>query len=155
MIQRIQSVYLFLATVAAVLVFVFPLAVFTGLDFSGVLKVSGLNLLQNSPNLVSVNTIPLMILLAVVALLSIVAIFYFKNRSIQLKIVKANIIASVIFVALIFLYCDRISGKITETKPVTYQAGAYIALVIVVLLILATRRISHDEKKVRAADRIR
>ena len=156
MIQRIQTLYLFLASVAAVLIFFFPLAEFSAPGFACVLKVTGIKYLADSNHPISVNIILLFILLTGISVLSLISVFLFKNRMQQLKIVKIDMILSIIFVILIFIYSEKlIASNIPDINPVSYQAGSYLSLVVVVLLILAARRILHDDKKVRAADRIR
>lgn len=156
MIQRIQTLYLFLAFVATVLIFIFPLAEFSAPGFACILKVTGLTYLADSAHPISVNTILLLLLLICTSLLSLISVFLFKNRILQLRFVKIDMIASVIFVILIFIYSEKLIGSnVPDIKPVFYQAGSYLSLVVVVLLILASRRIIHDDKKIKAADRIR
>jgi len=156
MIQRIQSLYLFLAFVAVVLIFIFPLAEFSGTGVHCVLKVTGLKYFPESVQPVFVNIVPLLILLPGISLLLLISIFLFKNRVMQLKLVKVDMILSVVFIILIFGFSEYLIGKnIPGIEPVLYRAGSYLSLVNVVLLILASRRIIHDDKKIKAADRIR
>lgn len=156
MIQRLQSIYLFLAFAAAVAVFFFPLAVFTAPDFQCVLKVTGLKYISGDQQPLSVNTVLLMVLLGGTAVMAAVSVFLYKNRMTQLKLVKITMIVAIVFIVLIFVFSEKlIAGKIPGMDPVAYREGSYISLVMVVLLILASRRINSDEKKIRAADRIR
>lgn len=156
MIQRLQSIYLFLAFASAVVVFFFPLAGFSSPDFQCVLKVTGLKYVLGDQQPLSVNTVLLMILLGGTAVMAVVSIFLYKNRTKQLKLVKITLIIAILFIVLIFVFSEKlIAGKIPGMAPVAYKEGSYISLVMVVLLILASRRINSDEKKVRSADRIR
>jgi len=91
-----------------------------------------------------------------VAVLSVVCIFLYKNRVLQMKIVRLTILLNIVIIGLIFL----VYAKIIETNLLTSpdyldEAGIYFTLISLVFLILANRSIMKDEKLVRSADRLR
>lgn len=103
MLQRIQSVYLFLAFVAGVLLFVFPLAVFdTGLAYYKFYIYSLKDMVPDSPALFqSWFAWPLTILTAAICILTLEYLLY-KNRIKQMLHVKIGIILTMLQIALIF-----------------------------------------------------
>jgi hypothetical protein len=139
MIQRVQSLWLLLASVAA----------FATLKLS---FYSGNKLDANSAKvfspLIATTSIILMVLTVIVAAISFVLIFLYKDRKRQLLITVA---ATVISLINIFLYFN-------ETKK--YAEGSLdltslISFVIPVFLIFAIRGIWKDEKLVKSVDRLR
>lgn len=153
MIQRIQSVYLLLAGIAMAVMFFLPLGSFFGDDCYFVFGLRGLSELVCLKE-VNVNTIPLFITAAAAGLLSIVSIFLFHDRLLQVKLIRFNILINLaVVIFMYFGYIDPIVKKTATT--VEYGSGVYFPLISLVLLFLAMRAVLNDEKKVRAADRLR
>ncbi len=144
MIQRIQSIYLFLSlVVSGGLVFVFDLwriedgtPVFAGSLFK------------------STDTIHLFIGIAffLVALLAFVSIFLFKNRKLQITLNRINIVINFVLLSLLVYVLLNISG---ETAVSEKGIGSFLPLVSIVLLVLANRAIQKDEDLVKSVERIR
>ena len=155
MIQRIQTVFLFIALAIGISIFFLPLGVFNSNDFHFSMKVTGITFLENSAQNIQVNSIPLIITLILNVLLSGITIFLFKKRQLQLRFVKINIIINTLFVLLVFLFSDKITLQIASPEPAVYGIGAYFSLLIIIFQILAAHRINKDEKLVRSADRLR
>lgn len=158
MIQRIQTIYLFVAFTALVAIYFFPLADFTS-EF-----VYYKMYLTNVKNFGSENTIdfnerivlPVAIFNGMLALTAAISIFLYKNRRYQLKIVKLGILMNVILVALIFfVFVPLVSRSLNATADYSQYIGIYFTLISLLMLILANRNIVKDEKLVRAADRLR
>jgi hypothetical protein len=148
MIQRIQSLFLFFVFGIGISGIFLPLA-----DFSdSKIILSCMGLISNNPKAV-VSTIPLLIEVIVITLLSIGTIFLFKNRPLQIKLVRFNILLNVVYIVTIFWSVDTIE-KQTTFQP-NYLVGAIIPIVAMVLLFLANRAINKDEKLVKSADRLR
>lgn len=183
MIQRVQSILLALAAVAMVLAFRFPIATYVAEPGVQNYTVnSSLNLIPKAspamndqilagsgtvemdPSLSNVHTWPLMVLALAVAVISLAAIFMYKNRVLQLRVVAFAFLLNVLYEGLIFLlYVDRF-GKGAEAfanslqcgaTHTVYATGTWIPVASIVLLFLAQRAIRRDETKVRAADRLR
>lgn len=130
MIQRIQSIYLFLAAAAAVVFLFVPSA-----ETEGV-------------HLIAQNNIPLLALAAIGALISFVVIFLFKNRVLQTNIGRLALLPLLGLVGY-SLFIEFSDGD--------FQAAWGIGLPVVatLLVFLAVGAIRKDENKVRAMDRLR
>lgn len=135
MIQRIQSVYLLVAALAAAIL---PFVLTKYQTADNLLKVS--------------NNLPQMGGFIIVALLAIATIFQYKNRKTQVVYGRLNILIN--FALFGWLYLDFFKTKGDEAE-VFAGAGIYIPLLVVVFLTLANRAIMRDEKLIRDADRIR
>ena len=140
MIQRIQSIWLFLAAVAG----------FISLKIS---FFSGHRINDVSKTMVFVNgsyNFLLTIVTTIAASLSLMAIFLYKNRVLQLRI---NIVAIVLSLITILLYFWQKQDFIPEESNINLTA--IVAICIPVFLFLALRGIWKDEQLVKSADRLR
>lgn len=158
MIQRVQSLYLLGAVAALIAIYFFPLASFFS-EFS-YYKFYLLKLYTPVPDATSdINellVLPLGIFNGMIVITSIIAIFLYKNRRHQSKIVKLGILMNVILVALIFFVFSPLVGRtLNAAADYSRDGGIYFTLVSLLMLILANRSIIKDEKMVRAADRLR
>ena len=161
MLQRIQSVYLAVAVAALIAIYFFPLASFTSDFVYYKFYVSHMHKLTDQAG-AGATTVDSNLVLALgvfngmIVLVSGIAIFLFKNRRFQSKIVKLGILMNVILIGLIFFVFSPLIGR-TLNAVVDYSsdAGIYFPLVALLMLILASRSIMKDEKLVRSADRLR
>lgn len=146
MIQRIQTVFLFLSVVlTGVLIFV-PIASFNIGD--EIVKLSVLNF-ENQPNV-----LPLLILAILMMLVPCVTIFLFKKRELQLKLSSLNVFLNAVFCGLIFLfYVDKMQEILSVNA--SYAFGAYVPLINMVLSVLAMRWIRKDIELIKSVDRLR
>ena len=146
MIQRIQSIYLFLAAAAAFGLFVLPFASTSNSISASALFADGLYNLQDN--------IGLLVLFAAAGALSLIAIFLFKNRKSQSLIGRFSIVANIIglVLAIILFMQDRTTlGNATPEDGL----GLYLPIVFLIFGLLAQRAIGKDEKLVRSMDRLR
>jgi hypothetical protein len=141
MIQRIQSVWLLLAAVCAVLMFIWPL--YGGTSATGI----EIELRANK-------YFVLMLVTGLVTILSFLAIFIFKNRSTQGKVVWLTLLLDIGLGVLTYVFSSRFA---TENNFVSggYKIASILPIVIFVLLILAWRGISADNKLIKSVDRLR
>ena len=114
MIQRIQSVYLFLAFVAIVLFFFFPVATFISdmlyLKFwvTGVVNPAPGGTVQYPESY----NLPLAIAVGAISLLSIVTIFLFRNRQKQMQFTNIAVMLNILVVlAVLFIYLPLVERK--------------------------------------------
>ncbi|SHJ03090.1 DUF4293 domain-containing protein [Algibacter luteus] len=136
MLQRIQTVYLLLAAgVSAGLTFVFHIWI-TEQD---VVVYAKDELLYFALFLGS-------------AILSIVAIFMYKNRKSQFVMGRLNIILNFILLGFFVYQSLNISG---ETAVSEKGIGMLLPIVSIVLLALANKAIKKDEDLVKSVDRLR
>jgi hypothetical protein len=158
MIQRIQSVFLFLAFIATVAIFFYPIAgiysdLFTYKFYVYELK----NMVPGEPSLFTfMTTFPLLLLNVIIAAMALACIFLYKNRIRQARIVRLAILLEIVFIALIFfVYAGIIEKNLHATPDYLEEAGIYFPLISLIFLILAYRFILKDERLVRSADRLR
>ena len=136
MIQRIQTIYLFLAFVTTgILPFFFPLWTLSdGKDFY---------FMQNQFYTV---------LLGLSTTLSIISIISFKKRQNQFVMGRLNMILNLILLGLFVYYSLNVSG---ETLIVSEKGiGMFLPIVTIVLLVLANKAIKKDADLVKSVDRL-
>jgi len=150
MIQRIQTVYLFVAFIASALLFFnIPVAVFQ--ITSPVSVELPFNLMSKYE---SVSTIPIIILNALVVGLSFASILLYSKRVLQFRLTMFAFLAEVIFIIVMFIVSIDSMQKHLKVEP-SYKMGAILPLISLVLLILASKAIRKDEKLVKGTDRLR
>lgn len=155
MIQRVQSIYIL---VSAGLVISSLLSAFIHIIAPGtIIEINAFKILEVQegiePNFTQVYTIGVALSIVVVALLS--AIFLFKNRPLQLRILKYSILlkSAVILVVAYFAY---IIAKNTEIQmSIAPKTGALLIIVSIVVDWIAMKAIKRDEDLVKSVDRIR
>ena len=155
MIQRLQSLYLTFVLLLSLLFF--RGAVFRFSDESGRaihMLLNGNLADQAGLSLTQVHTLwPLSGLLILLSALSIMTIFLFKNRKVQLLLALVVIItASVFIIALSFYAISYIDSFRLTIIPGFKMA---IPLLILIFSILAYRGILKDDRLVKSYDRLR
>jgi len=97
------------------------------------------------------------LLQVILTVISFAAIFFYKNRPLQSKICTATIIIGfILLVVMLYVYPDHVFPKIIGDAQITYHIHwAMLSILPVGLLYLANKFILKDERKVRAADRLR
>ncbi len=154
MIQRIQTVLLFLAIIALVLFNIFPywqVAVEEG--GNPVLLMSyGLTGSGNGEAAITYGLYPLVAGLSGLAIIiALVEIFKYKNRITQMKLAIANsFLMTATLVLMTYFVMD-----LQKQQPGTFGVGFFIFALAMLLNILARRFIQKDEKLVRSVDRLR
>ena len=152
MIQRIQSIYLLVATILLGSIFIYPFAELLSSDGQlFIFNFNGLSI-DNEESLYLL-TVPTIILLGVTVLISFVSIFLYKKRIIQMRINSFNIILMIGYVGLNYYYIQNFSKQLDGV--VSYQIIAVFPFVAAVLTYLAIRSIGKDEVLIRSMDRIR
>lgn len=152
MIQRIQSVYLFLVTVLAVLTMCFPLAVLQSGGELFVFKTKGvLPMLGDAEMLYS--TWGLMVVAIAIAVVSFITIFLFKKRVLQIRLCVFNALLMLGFYGLFAFFIWNLKGDMDFTFNVKFSlCFPFVALI---LNYLAIRNIGADEALVRSLERLR
>ena len=139
MIQRIQTVWLFLAALFAALTYKFPF-------YSG--NVINKESVQRFEKLLASSNFLVLIFTAGLIVGTIIMIFMYKNRKQQMWLTAAAAGLSIINIVLYFTELKKfISGNMSLT--------AVFALAIPVFLFLAMNGIWKDEKLVKSLDRLR
>jgi len=152
MIQRIQSVYLLVATILLGSVFVYPFAELLSSDGQCfIFSFNGLSI-DNEEGMYLL-TIPPIILLAITTLLPFVSIFLYKKRVIQMRMNSLNIFLIIGYMGLNYYYIQNFSKQLNGV--VSYEITSIFPFVAAVLTYLAIRAIGKDEALIRSMDRIR
>jgi hypothetical protein len=147
MIQRIQTVYIFIA------------ALLTGLllklDFAE-LAVKGELYIFNANGIISddqvlFNGLPILGFIGLITLLHLIIIFLFKKRILQIRILGFTMVLllGLVGVMLYFLYAAFEGAEVVFKIPIVFPVIAFI------LDYLAIRAIGKDEALIRSLNRIR
>ncbi|MBO6517050.1 MAG: DUF4293 domain-containing protein [Bacteroidia bacterium] len=158
MIQRLQSIYLLgIAIIACVLLLAdIPFYQESGkvdAEHASTTITIDYNSTDTSSEQVGRND-GLIYFLGATALLSLAALFLFKNRKLQLRLVMG--ICVMIIVVFVGMYTYSLGKAYTSIDTQTqFLSGAVIPLSMVILALLAYRGIRRDERLVRSLDRIR
>ncbi len=155
MIQRIQSVYLFLVFVFALLFAVLPMAQFIVEEMSVSLRLLYFrSFFEETAFSSSWHIVLLTILWAVSMLVTVVTTFQYKNRLLQIKMGKLNILLHVALIMLVFFFIDALRGQVIGAE-FSYGAGVLFPVISLIFILMAIKAIKKDEALVRSADRFR
>lgn len=145
MIQRIQTIFLFLAAITFIALFYLPFA--TTDVAAGTMLADKLYTVEDH--------ILLGGLCLLGGILSLVAIFLFKNRPMQLRVGYILIIVAIfiVFVAIGLFILE--SQQYASTVNISEGFGIGMPILTIILIVFANRFIRKDEKTVRSMDRLR
>lgn len=144
MIQRIQTVYFFLAALLSATGFILPVyRIITPPEFITELTLGDTGALG----------FPILIAYVVAVVLPLVALMLYKNRPLQVRVGRVAILATLAALALLVIKYGNTSKE--AGVQVIASIGMFIPIGSIVLLILAIRGVKKDEALVRSADRIR
>ena len=166
--QRVQSILLFLSALVLGALFFMPLAMY--LDDYGTyfkLYVYGVNMVSLAPNVElsfsAIYTLPLLILTVAFILIN----FYLSMsiiRAVKLqqfvklfKLSRINIALAVVLIATIFVYyLVKTGAGIAAIPSFAWPAwGAFLTLIALIMMLVASSGLKKDIDKVRSVDRIR
>ena len=143
MIQRIQTIYLLIASiVSGGLIFVFNLW--------KTLKEQIFVLDLFKEGLFTLNVVPFMFITS--SILSLVTIFLYKNRKLQFVIGRIIILMNLFLLGLLIYLSLTLSG---ETIVSEKGIGLFLPILVVLLIVLANKAIKKDEDLVKSVDRLR
>jgi glucan phosphoethanolaminetransferase (alkaline phosphatase superfamily) len=158
MIQRVQTIFLFLIAVAMGVTIGTELWNQTGGtqgDTWNLTAFTMTNLDSNGGVIQSSSKWYLGALAAFAGLLALISIFQYRIRSRQMLLNMINSLVMVSLVAATFLTTNGINSSIQAKDGGTYEIGFWSILVAMVMNMLANRFIKKDEALVRSVDRIR
>ena len=146
MIQRIQSIYLLLASAAGFGLLALPFATTPQTVETSALFADAIYNVNDN--------IALLVLFAVAGALALAAIFMFNNRKTQMKLAQIAIVANVVGLILAFILMLQDGANLGTVDP-DDGVGAYLPFGFLLFGILALRAIGKDEKLVKSMDRLR
>ncbi len=157
MIQRIQSLLLLLAAICLIVGIFTPIATVTTDNAQYVFTSWSLHENIENGN-VLLPTYYIGILQIILAGLSLITIFLYKNRTIQSKLCVAGVVINFILLLLIlYVYPDNLFSKIylLKNNQLVYSLWTITSIVSLAFLFLANKFILKDEKKIKEAERLR
>jgi len=136
MLQRIQSIWLLLASVCAFLTL--KLSTYSGTTPEGIPS----SALMGMPNFL------LTVVTVIIGVLALITIFLYGNRKLQFRLCLLGILLELI---LIFLYYTEIKKYMDGTLSLTsiFHVG------VLLFFVLAAKGITNDDKIIRDSDRLR
>ena len=144
MIQRIQSIYLLIATLlSGGLIFLLNLWVTKqGIKFFALDSLSSDNLVLASVFVLFIGS----------AVLTLITIFQFKKRQLQFVLGRLTILINFILVGILVYFAQNLSGEIKISEK---GIGLLIPIFTIVFVALANKAIKKDEELVKSVDRLR
>jgi len=155
MIQRVQSIWLVLAVITLICIFFLPLLTKNVNGGQYGVYTSGIHTeikVEDIEQYAVIFAIPTITLNIAAAILCFAAIFFFKNRRLQKRIIIFAYFSVILLAILCFNSGLQLPGGLTGTS---ITVGTFLPLVAVVLCLLAIRGIRKDEQLLRSADRLR
>ncbi|MGN6181358.1 MAG: DUF4293 domain-containing protein [Mucilaginibacter sp.] len=155
MIQRIQSIYLFLASLAIFALYLFPLVhnVYVG-PIPMTISVTGSYIDVAGNQVMKDHFVALSAVTAIIGLIPLVIIFLFRNRKQQIALCWSAIL---VIVGYSFWMTQCAKGVVGEgaLKVSNFGIGVLLCPIAIVLMIAAVKAIQRDEKLIKSADRLR
>ena len=143
MIQRVQTIYLLLASiVSGGLIFVFNLW--------NTIKEKIFVVDLFSREVFTLKVIPFMFIMS--AILSLVTIFLFKNRKLQFVVGRIIIMINLFLLGLLIYLSLNLSGETTVSEK---GIGMFLPILAILLVVLANKAIKKDEDLIKSVDRLR
>lgn len=159
MIQRVQSVFLFLIVVAMSAMFFVPIWAKTNPANGQEYVLDAYKLAPAAATAsaeATTNTIFIAILAGVAGLIALYEIFQYKNRLTQMKLGMLNSLVMAGLMGCGFYFSSYVGEDLVKTpEQGEYLSGFYLPAVGLLLNVLANRFIKRDEDLVRSMDRLR
>jgi len=153
MIQRIQSVFLLVAAIVTIILLFIPIGDIYTAEAQYTFTCFNVHLPNGQ---VVMSTLYIALILILSACISIYAIFKYKDRMKQTKIVSVNMLVFLVAIMLmIWVYPDFLFPKKFEMAGFRFNYWIMIFVLPPVCMFLANRFIRKDERLVRSADRLR
>ena len=157
MIQRIQTVWLFLASLTLLLLFVFPYAQYSdsmGITYS--LKITGLYKMVAGDSIVAESYILQTITTVILSIFPLYILINYKIRKKQKQLIYVMFIFTLLFGGWLYFSTKTAIESINQQVGIgTLALGTLVIPVTLVFLFLALKGISNDDKLIKSADRLR
>lgn len=157
MLQRIQTIWLLLATLVLLGLFMFPYVSY--IDLVGLGKrimITGEYGAVNNELVKKDGYILQTVATVVLAIIPLFTIFQFKNRKFQIKLIYVEIALICLFGLWLFVSASSTLSLINQTIGAqSIGVGFFLLPVSIILLIMAQAGIRNDEKLIKSADRLR
>ncbi len=159
MIQRKQTIFLALAALIAFAANLVPFATYTvmGSEQAIEFRTTGLFMADGTPVADASPKVPFVAVFGLLGAVLVVAIFLFKNRPRQARIVRYSYLFALGVLAFAVITDRSVQVYLGQQGEVSVAYGVAFAapLVVLVLAFLAERGIRKDEALVKSLDRLR
>ncbi len=143
MIQRVQTLYLFLTSIVSG-----GLILFINLWKTTKEEIFIVNLFTEEETILKL--VPLMFFTS--SILSFLTIFIFKNRKLQFVLGRIIILINLFLLGLLIYLSLNLSGEASVSEK---GIGMFLPVIAIFLIVLANKAIKRDENLVKSVDRLR
>jgi len=153
MIQRIQSVYLFIAFIIMSLLFLRSIVL---IKISGIIPEQQEMLLYLDDDILDIYDHGILLAFtSLTAIISLITIFLYRKRDLQILLTRGSMLIAFFFLIFtIYLTYSDLKPFYTSIR-ITPALGLFLPFVTIIFLILAVQGIKKDNKLVRSMDRLR
>lgn len=157
MLQRIQSVFLLLAAVCALLTWFFPVETLHLAGGPIFFRPNGIFQADGTEVEYAELPIPFHVLHTIIGVVMLVCVFLYGNRPRQMRIVRAAWLMALAAGVLQFVSSNSLHAFMADEGDFTssYGVSFFLPLGVILFALLAERAIRKDENLVRSADRLR
>ena len=154
MIQRIQSVYLLLASAIMLILFFSPIAQLELKD--NIFLFFYHNRIEAADTVIyrSISVWPVSLLLIIIVVVGLYAIFQFRNRIRQIRLCVFNIILHFGLIGLIYFFTQFTLKQEGGIQSV-FLWPVVIPFISMIITYIAFKKIQKDEMLIRSVDRLR
>ncbi len=155
MIQRIQSVYLFITALLSAIFLSGTLLSFTdGSDNVYSIRIGDLQKTGSTGAIENVGIIfAPAVIIVMILVVSVITIFLFRNRKIQLKLAAGLLCISALLILVLIWYAYSVSSEFNA--ELMYSVNLLLPLLMLISSYLAYRSIRKDDKLIRSYERLR
>ncbi len=155
MLQRVQSIYLLLSSLALYALFLFPFAHNVYVDSKpSTIMVTGIFQDVNGTRTHTQFFVALTIATAVIGLIPLAIIFFYKNRKQQIALCYSAILVIIGFSFWMSQVVKAAMGSI-QLDTHNWGIGLFLTTISLLFIVFALKAIQRDEKLVKSADRLR
>jgi len=155
MLQRIQSIYLLLASLAIFALYLVPLVHNVTLDGkSADILVTGVFQVVNGQQAHTEVFVALTAVTAIIGIIPLIIIFLYKNRKQQIALCYSAMLVIVGYSFWMAQTAKKVMGDI-KIDTHNFGIGLFLSSISMLLIIFALKAMQRDEKLVKSADRLR
>jgi len=156
MIQRIQSLYLLLVVILMSFLVFKPFAEVAVKDGQVVIfyTYAVKKFITSEHSEMIIRTLPVIIMVCLIGLISFMNIFQFNRRIIQMRVCVLNILLMAGLMILMFYYYYMVKSAL-QVESHALKLPVIVPVIGIVLTLLAYRKIHEDEVLVRSYDHLR
>lgn len=157
MIQRIQSIWLFVSAVLMGIAIFLPFVTITGIYgpcADSLIVVHSYVIERFACESFPVSSYTLCIFMGIASIVNLVIIFLFNKRKLQIKLTHYSFILKLALLVVIAFYTYMLAGTFEE-ESIRPNLGTLFVVIATIFDWLAIKAIRKDEELVRSIDRIR